>query len=165
MEKTSKYTPDPRLELEKLNAFVDAQRAPLISAIQDLERREAEAKLANEEKRLAELATEIEPMAKYIVDIAEKVDAKIEEVRRLLIERQQVADDIAAKSSVFPDRRIDSREWHYSHGYEQGLQGPNGLLRHFRLQGGSTKGRSFADQDRQTLNRWLPATKSKVAAA
>lgn len=88
-------------ELAKLQAFFDTEKAKLLPAIEDEQRKQAEVKLAAEEKRLKSLKDDAAEHARYVIeDVDVKLDAAIATVAKLLKERLAVFDEIGARYSA-----------------------------------------------------------------
>lgn len=163
MAKTGKVKLTAEEELEKLNAFHAEQLKALQPRIEEERQQALEAARKEEEKRLAAVAEEIKPLAIHCIDLAERADRAIEAARLCLIERQQVASEIAEKSAKFPDRKVDARLWHYERNARSGLNS-NGLLKFLRVDH-HADGQNFVSQDVRALSHWIDADQMKRASA
>jgi len=163
MTKSSKVKLSAEEELEKLNAFHADQVRSLQPRLEEERQAQLEEARKAEETRLAATAEEIKPLAIYCLDLAERADRALEDARLALIERQQVAGEIAQKSSKFPDRVVDARLWHYERQARSGLN-CNGLLKFLRIDH-HADGQNFVSQDVRALSRWIDADQMKRASA
>lgn len=163
MKKGSKVKLTATEEKQRLDAWYAEEAQKLAAAVEEERQQALEAARKEEEKRLAAVAEEIKPLAIHCIDLAEKADKAIEAARLALIQRQQVADEIAQKSAKFPDRKVDARQWYYSAGFESGLNA-NGLLKLCRMSA-HLSGRSFISQDVRNLSRWIDAKTMARASA
>lgn len=163
MSKDSKVKLTAAEELERLNAFHAEQVRALQPRLEDEKQAALEEARKAEEAALAAVAEEIKPLAVHCIDLAERADNAIEAARLALIERQQVAGEIAAKSAKFRDRQVDVRRWHYERDARSGLN-VNGLLKFLRMDH-NISGLSFVSQDVRNLSHWIDAKQMKRATA
>ena len=91
---------DPREELAKLQERYDTEKAPLINAVAELERIEAERKAAEAEKALATRRKEAEKIAEHLVtNVSAKADELLAELVVVLTERRDLARKLNARFS------------------------------------------------------------------
>lgn len=150
-------------ELDRLNAFHAEQVKALSARVEEERQVELEKARKAEEAKLAKLAEDIEPLARYCVELAERADKAIEQARLALVERQQVAGELAEKTRPCAGRQVNANPWYSERSYRSGLNA-NGLLKLARIDS-HIDGQSFVSQDVRNLHHWLNADTMRKARA
>jgi len=91
----AKSAADPREELSAIREFAKQREAELLPTIEKLELEERAKAEKAEADRLDAMRVEAAEGAKYLVELSAKIDTKLEEVARMLTERQEAAVEFA----------------------------------------------------------------------